>query len=124
MDWENAYTTKKRGWPAVKASGSVVPMNLPKVVTMAWGYEPPTPFTIFGQSITRVLYATAAVEDKVFVMSAPMRTEDDPRQVASVLRRSLKTLTREPQPVDPAALAAGIKSGVGSWKGCRARGVN
>jgi hypothetical protein len=91
---------------------------------MIWGYDAPSAFEIFGQSITRVLYVTAAIDDIVFVISAPMRASDDPRLVARVIRRSMSTLKKGKEPLNVRNLSAELKGGRRPWKGCDAASAN
>jgi hypothetical protein len=118
MAWEAAYTSQRRRWPTLDPSGSALDLGLADVPTMLWTYEAPTKFEVFGQEVTRMMYVTAAVDDVVFSIAAPMRAGDDPRAVAHVIGKSMSTLQRSPVPVDIHDIADEVKLNPGHWKGC------
>jgi len=118
MAWETAYTSQQRRWPTLDPSASAIYLGLADVVTMLWTYDAPTKFEVLGQEVTRMMYATAAVDDVVFSIAAPMRAEDDPNVVGGVIRKSMATLRRSANRVDVRDIAAEVKLTPGPWKGC------
>jgi hypothetical protein len=119
MDWEAAYFAHLRGWPKLQPLGDPIDLGT-GVTAWVWGFDTPKPYDLFGQTITRVLFTTVAVDDVVFSLAAPMRANDDVRHVADVLRGILVSLHRSPEPIDVVTLSEEVKASPRPWKGCPA----
>ena len=118
MEWESAYTARQNGWPPIRADVGLVDEETGDAPVMTWGYATPTPVSLFDQTITRVLYATAAVDSVVFVMSLPLRANDDPGVVSQTALAALVTLRKSDGPIDPHALSARIQASPPPFPGC------
>jgi hypothetical protein len=118
MEWEAEWTARQHGWTGFRPTGA--PLDLGTgIPAMLWGYDTPTPLNVMGQSVTGVMYLTAAVDDVVFVLSAPLRAGDDPARVGRKLRDDVRTLRKSPSPVDPVAFSRQLQAAPQPWDGCR-----
>jgi hypothetical protein len=61
---------------------------------------------------------SAAINDVVFVLAAPVRTRGDVGAAGLVMDRSLKTLRETPEPTDLVGLSAKLKESGAPWPGC------
>lgn len=121
MEWEAAWTARQHGWTGFRPAGA--PLDLGTgVPAMLWGYDAPTPLDVMGQSVTRMMYLTAAVDDVVFVLAAPLRPGDDPGRIGRTLRNAMRTLRKSPVPVDPLAFSRRLQASPQPWEGCREGG--
>jgi hypothetical protein len=118
LEWEAEWTARQNGWTGFRPTGAHLDLGT-GIPAMLWGYDTPTPLDVMGQSVTRVMYLTAAVENVVFVLSAPLRAGDDPARVGRKLREAMRTLRKSPSPVDPFALSRQLQSASQPWDGCR-----
>ena len=122
MAWESAYSAKMNGWPAVHPDGDAVPLGTPGIDAFMWGYDFPRPIEVLGQTAVRVAYLTAAIDDVVFVASAPARSDDNLQVVAQRLGRVVRALRRSPAPIDIFKLSADLKASKEPWPGCPSGG--
>ena len=60
---------------------------------------------------------TAAINDVVFVLAAPLRTLGDVEAADLAIDRSLKTLRETPEPTDMVALSIKLKESSAPWPG-------
>jgi hypothetical protein len=121
MEWEAAWTARQNGWTGFRPTSA--PLDLGTgIPAMLWGYDMPTPLRVMGESVTSVMYLTAAVEDVVFVLAAPLRPGDDPARVSRTLHDGVLTLRKSPWPVDPVAFSRQLQAARQPWDGCRDRG--
>ncbi len=105
MLWESQYVAKAKEWPHLRPFGDPIDLGLGDIKTMLWGYDAPEIFEVEGVGMNRMVYVTAAIDGFVLTFASPMRPEDDSRVVARVLFRSMRTLRREPSPVDVFAIS-------------------
>jgi hypothetical protein len=118
MAWESAYTAKKNGWPSVHPDGEAVPLGIPGIEAFMWGYDFPSSMEVLGQTVVRVAYLTAAIDDVVFVASAPARSDDDLHVVWQRLGRVVRALRRSSAPIDLFKLSGELKASKDPWTGC------
>ena len=103
--------TKTKGWPPLRGGGDPIDLGLGDIKTFLWGYDAPEIFEVEGVKHNRMAHVTAAVDDIVLTLAAPLRPEDDSRPIARVLFRSMRTLRREKAPVDIFAIRAAALEG-------------
>ena|SRR3954453_13332004 len=118
MAWESAYSAKKNGWPPVHPDGEPVPLGVSGIEAFMWGYDFPSPIEVLGVTVVRVAYLTAAIDDVIFVASAPARSEDDLHVVWQRLGRVVRALKRSPVAIDIFGLSAELKASKEPWSGC------
>jgi hypothetical protein len=118
MEWETAYAERQNGWPPIRAGVGLVDEETGDAPVMTWGYTTPAPVQMFDQTITRLLYATAAVDSIVFVVALSLREKDDPALASQTALAALVTLRRSDEPIDPHALSARIQASPPPWPGC------
>ncbi|MFL5540667.1 MAG: hypothetical protein ACJ8J0_16875 [Longimicrobiaceae bacterium] len=117
-EWETGYTAETNGWTGLRTTAPrMIDLN-GGMRAMTWSYDTPTPLRVLGFEVTRVLYVTTAVDDLVFVMSAPLRPDDDAERVLRTIHRSLATLRSSDRPTDVYALSAQVQGGPRPWAGC------
>jgi hypothetical protein len=121
MEWEAEWTARQYGWTGFQPTGAPVDLGT-DVPAMVWGYDAPTPLDVMGQSVTRMMYMTAAVDDVVFVLAAPLRSGDDPGRIGRTLRNAMRTVRKSPAPVDPVAFSRQLLAAPQPWEGCRDQG--
>lgn len=118
LAWEAKWTSDQRGWTNFRPTGAPAELGT-GIPAMLWGYDAPTPLDVMGQTVTRMMYLTAAVDDVVFVLSAPLRAGDDPGKVQRTLQDAMRTLRKSPSPVDPVAFSQKLQAAPPPWEGCR-----
>jgi hypothetical protein len=118
MLWEAKYVTDAKNWPALHPGGDPIDLGLGDIKTMIWGYDAPELFEVEGVKMNRTMYVTAAIDDFVLTLGAPMRPEDDARHTGRVLFRSMRTLRREAAPIDIFAISAAAQAGKPSRETC------
>jgi hypothetical protein len=117
--WESEYTSRVNSWPPLKATITPLDYGVPGMAALMWGYDVPGKLQVLGQEVDRMAYVTAAIDDAVFVLAAPLRPGEEvkgPAQKTGQIMRSLKRLDRA---VDLQALAAEVKSTPAPWRDCR-----
>ena len=117
MEWEAEFTAREQGWTAFRPAGGPVDLGTGFPAGF-WGYDTPAPLDVFGVKVTRMAYLTTAIDDRVFVMAAPMRPGDDPRVIARTLRAGMGSLRRAREPIDPHTFSEKIRSEPEPWEGC------
>jgi len=118
--WELDHTEKVNGWPPISVETCAPSLQLNGMEILAWSYRAPRPFELLGQTVTKVAYLTAAIDDVVFVLAAPLRESDDDRLAAKVMGESLRTLRRTRPPLDVFEVSAQLKATHDPWPGCLA----
>jgi hypothetical protein len=118
LEWETRYLGDRAGWrglarPEIGNLSLGVPFP-----TLAWIATPTGNVEVAGQSIKGLLYVSAAIDDVVFVLAAPLRSPSDLEAAGPVLQRILKTLHQTPEPTDLVAVSARMKESPAPWPGC------
>ena len=111
MLWEAQYVAKGKNWPVLHPGGDPIDLGLGDIKTMLWGYDAPEPFEVEGVTMNRTMYVTAAIDNFVLTLGAPMRPEDDARHTGRVLFRGMRTLRRETGPIDVFAISGAAQAG-------------
>jgi hypothetical protein len=118
LDWETKDLGKKSAWMNLK------PPTIGKIdlgvefPTMTWIVDATGDAEVLGVKIAHLLYVTAAIDDVVFVMAAPMRSRDELGVVGPSLQRSLRTLKKVSRPTDILKLSKEVRESPPPWKGC------
>jgi hypothetical protein len=120
--WELEYTSKVNSWPEIRPSSQTLDLGLRGIPVLFWGYDVPGKLEVLGETVVRIAYVTAAVDDVVFVLSVPLRPGDDVRVPAQKTGQIMRTLKRLEHRVDVHSLAAEVKETVGIWRDCRIGG--
>jgi hypothetical protein len=123
LEWEARDLAKKPGWAAMQTPtiGNIdLGVSFPSLV---WIADATGNVEVLGQQIRHLVYVTAAIDDVVFVMAAPLRSHDELGAVGPTLQRSLRTLKRMSQPTNIRSLSAEIRSSTTGWKGCGTGGI-
>jgi hypothetical protein len=118
MDWEAHYLNGLPAWRGLRRPEiGEVPLGVP-FPTLAWLARPTGDAEVLGQKITALLYVSAAINDVIFVLAAPVRSPRELEEVGSALGRILKTLHETPDPTDVVALSTALKESPAPWSGC------
>jgi hypothetical protein len=105
LRWEADFISRTNQWPALSPVVEPVQSGVSGVEALRWTYEAAVPGVVHNRRVTRVMYVTAAIDGVVLAISAPMRSEDDPRAVAAKLDGIVRTVRRSPGPLDVGDLA-------------------
>jgi hypothetical protein len=97
---ETSFISQTNHWTELSPVIEPVQSGVPGVDALRWSYEPPVQGHVLGRTVARVMYFTVAIDDVVFAISAPMRTEDDPDVVGAKLEAVIRTLRRSSTPLD------------------------
>ena len=123
LEWEAQDLAKKPGWAGMqRPTIGKIDLGVP-FPSLVWIADATGDVEVLGQKIGHLLYVTAAVDDLVFVMAAPLRSRDELGVVGPTLERSLRTLKKMSRPTDIHSLSAEIRSSKTPWKGCRPGGI-
>jgi len=118
LDWEATYLGSQPGWRGLQRPEiGDIPLGVP-FPTLAWIATPTGDVEVVGQKITGLLYVTAAIDDVVFALAAPLRSPSDLAAAGPVLQRILTTVHQTPQPTDMVAFSVKLKESPAPWVGC------
>lgn len=118
LEWETAYISRQHGWPPLRPSTTPVAFGVPGVDGLLWWSPLPGPYKVMGADIVRMVYVTAAIDDVVFVISAPIRPHEEMAPALQKIQRVMKSLRRTTAPLDIGAVSAQIKAHPKRWDGC------
>jgi hypothetical protein len=110
MLWESQYVAHAKNWPALRPGGAPIDIGLGDIKTMMWAYDAPELFDVQGVQMSRMMYVTAAIDDFVLTLGAPLQSGDDAARTAGVLVRGMRTLRREATPIDVFAVSAAAQA--------------
>ena len=116
MEWEADYLRQSQAWSGMRPEPNPVGVEVP-FQTLAWLARPTGDAEVLGQKITAVLYLSAALNDVVFVLAAPVRTLGDLDAAGLAMDRSLKTLRETSESTDLIALSIKLKESKARWPG-------
>ena len=117
MEWEAEYLSRSPPWLGLRPQPTPVGVDVP-FPTLPRLARPTGDARVLGQKITAVVYVTAAIDDVVFVLVAPVRTLGDLEAADLAIDRSLKTLHETSEPTDLVALSIKLKESHAPWPGC------
>lgn len=117
MDWEANYLSRLPAWRGLRPEPNGVGVDVP-FPTLPWLVRPTGDAVVLGQKIAALLYVSAAINDVVFVLVAPVRTLGDVTAAGLAMDRSLKTLRETSDPTDMIALSIKLKESSAPWPGC------
>jgi len=119
MDWEANYLSRLPAWRGLRPEPIRAGLDVP-FPALPWMARPTGDVEVLGQKIAVLLYVSAAINDVVFVLAAPLRTPGDLTAAGLAIDRSLKTLRETAEPTDLVGLSAKLKESHAPWPGCQA----
>jgi hypothetical protein len=117
MEWETEYLSRSPAWRGLRPEPNPVGVDVP-FLTLPWLAGATGDAQVLGQKITALLDVTAAINDVVFVLVAPVRTPGDVGAAGLAMDRGLKTLHETSEPTDLVALSIKVKDSKAPWPGC------
>ena len=99
--WLSAYISKKMSWPALVIHSAPAAFALPGIEVMAWDFPVPEPWEVLGKKVIHVGYATAAVDDAVFALSALVHDQADATVLTQKMSEIVGLIQRLKWPFDP-----------------------
>jgi hypothetical protein len=118
--WEADYIARQRGGPALQVHRTgVLDFQVRGVDVIAWEYQVPGDVQVLGETIERVGYLTAAIDDAVFALTVPLRRGDDARVAIAKAGPIMKTIKRLPRPLDLVAISTEAQRNPGGWPDCQ-----
>ena len=102
MEWEDNYLNGLPAWRGARPHPVRASVDVP-FPTLPWFVKPTGDAELLGQKLIAVTYATAAINDVVYVLSAPVARPGDLDAGGLAIDKALKSLHQTAEPTDSAA---------------------